>query len=287
MPTDIAEARDELFRAWVRESPRVRAPLRRAAEAINRQITAAKMMEDGSRMLPGKAAELERVIQREMSRAFQGVHAEIRQGILNSMERSAEAQLSNLTGKGLRALPDVEVRRIQQDVLKMLNDKYPPGTLNYYERMQLMQHRHERQLVDVVGRRHYSGEGLSRIRLNVETALLHNDGATPLEGGSVSHQSRRLMISEEARLSTEIEKRVARASGVELGYWTLSSDHKWEGGGESCEILAASTGDSVNDYVLKIPFDRRPAVLSGMYSLDEWPAHPHPFCKCHMEPFVA
>ncbi len=91
----------------------------------------------------------------------------------------------------------------------------------------------------------------------------------------------RISRTEQNRAMHEAVLEVMDSAGIELGYWRLSSSHKWYGGGEICEVLATNTGDGVESILRKTGSN---LSSLGLYSADSFPTLAHPNCMCSIEP---
>jgi hypothetical protein len=287
MPDKFAETKDAIFRNWVRESRGLRSALQDAVSKIDKRLSRDVFDEELKGVLQSQQTRLSNLAKGDLRNAFLRIDREIQAGIDRAIIRAARPHLLAMRKAGIPPMTQSKYMEIRKEVLELLEKPFPKGSgLSYMDRIRLIQRQHERQLEDVLSNRHLSGNGPAKVRQNIRDALTFAEEGTPVRGGSAVKKLRRIMISEESRLASEMERRILDASGVQFGYWRLSPEHKWEGGSEICEIYAASTGEDVESAIRKLPRDSQPQDLDGLYLMDTWPEYPHPFCKCHMEPLI-
>lgn len=291
MPSDalLSKAKDLLFRSWIRESRFVRSPLMQLNAQLQNMIDPNSFTKDGGRMYKTAADQMARKIRRDMASAFDQADLEIQRAVERAASRASLYQKKFLQGENVQLLGNDELRRIQAEAVKMLNKEFPEGSgIRYRDRMASIRRRHEKEMLKTLRASYARGDAMGRIERDFKVRLTNNKVGvrSPVSGGSVSKQVSRVMVAEEARISQETEKRVLKAHGIEYAYWRLSPDHRWENGAEICEQIAAGTGVGVRASITRSTSTSKPIVMEGLYKVESWPEYPHPYCKCHMEPFV-
>jgi hypothetical protein len=289
MPADkiLQEVVDVLFRSWVRESRYVRTPFQKMNRKIQGRLDKQGFNASGEWMLKRNADRLSAAIRKDMAKAFNDVDLEIQSAVERAAARAVKYQKRFLKAANVPFLKSAEINAIHKEAAKILNEDFPAGSaLNYRDRLKMIRMRHERELLGSLRASYKSGDALARISKEAKLRLTSNTIGVKVRvsGGSVAKQVSRVMVAEEARISHEIERRILVVHNVEYGYWRLSPDHKWENGSEICEVLAVGTGEGVLRSLRE--GESRPVILEGLYRLDEWPEYPHPYCKCHLEPWL-
>jgi hypothetical protein len=289
MPADkiLGEVVDVLFRSWVRESRYVRTPFQKMNRKIQGRLGKSGFNASGEWMLKRNADRLSAAIRKDMGKVFNEVDLEIQSAVERAAARAVKYQKRFLKAANVPFLKSAEINAIHNEASKILNEDFPKGSgLSYRDRLKMIRMRHERELLGSLRASYKSGDALARIAKEAKLRLTSNTPGVKVRvsGGSVAKQVSRVMVAEEARISHEIERRILIAHNVEYGYWRLSPEHKWEGGSEICEVLAAGTGEGLATSVKRE--EHGPLILEGLYRLDAWPEYPHPYCKCHMEPWI-
>lgn len=107
-------------------------------------------------------------------------------------------------------------------------------------------------------------------------------GQTRVDGGSVGKALSRINRTEQTRISHKIAREIALAAGVSFMYWRLSPSHRWYGGNEICEKLAAQTGFGVIAALHRAGVVPSSVELEGLYLAQDPPYVPHPNCMCSL-----
>jgi hypothetical protein len=285
----LIKAKDLLFRSWIRESGSLRSQFRALNTSIQGKLMPGAFTGEGDRMYKAQADRLERAIRRDMRSAFDAADREIQLAVERAASRAAVYQKKFLDASGVPILGNKELQLLQKEAVKILGEEFPKGSgLTYHDRLKVIRMRHEREMVASIRKSYRNGNAQESIRREMSLRLTNNKVGvrTRVSGGSVSKQVSRMMIAEEARISQETEKLILEAHDIELAYWRLSPDHKWEGS-EICEVLASTVGPGVEAALRRsTSTSTSTVILEGLYLVSEWPDYPHPCCKCHMDPVV-
>jgi len=285
----LIKAKDLLFRSWIRESGSLRSQFRALNTSIQGKLMPGAFTGEGDRMYKAQADRLERAIRRDMRSAFDAADREIQLAVERAASRAAVYQKKFLDASGVPILGNKELQLLQKEAVKILGEEFPKGSgLTYHDRLKVIRMRHEREMVASIRKSYRNGNAQESIRREMSLRLTNNKVGvrTRVSGGSVSKQVSRMMIAEEARISQETEKLILEAHDIELAYWRLSPDHKWEGS-EICEVLASTVGQGVEAALRRsTSTSTSTIILEGLYLVSEWPDYPHPCCKCHMYPVV-
>jgi hypothetical protein len=285
----LIKAKDLLFRSWIRESGSLRSQFRALNTSIQGKLMPGAFTGEGDRMYKAQADRLERAIRRDMRSAFDAADREIQLAVERAASRAAVYQKKFLDASGVPILDNKELQLLQKEAVKILGEEFPKGSgLTYHDRLKVIRMRHEREMVASIRKSYRNGNAQESIRREMSLRLTNNKVGvrTRVSGGSVSKQVSRMMIAEEARISQETEKLILEAHDIELAYWRLSPDHKWEGS-EICEVLASTVGQGVEAALRRsTSTSTSTVILEGLYLVSEWPDYPHPYCKCHMDPVV-
>ena len=283
--TTLNRDRSRLFRFWASSSEAVKEAFDEIYLDLESQLSAQMFNTSNTMLLPAQRAMVRERLRRELSTAIAVTEEAIEHSVSTAIARSQSAHVAYLQRMGAAIPSNQTLSRIRTGILRNLDNEYPPGSgISFRNRMDRMFIHHSRQLSTVVGNVHLRGNARERILRDARSALIYpGPGNTPVIGGSLYRQSRRLLVAEETRAANQVEIATARSAGVSYAYWRLSPEHKWYGGNEICEVLANNMNYDLRD--IKIGNRRIPAGrLRGLYRMDSWPAYPHPFCKCHPEP---
>lgn len=283
--TTLNQDRSRLYRSWIGNSIAVREGFDEVYRDIEEQLLP-KFFDSYDRSLLGASrALIKDRLRRNLETALLITEETIENSVETAIFRAQSIHTAYLQRIGARVPTATELSRIRTRVLDSLNREYPPGSgISFRDRIQLLQIRHTNQLLRIINNRYINGGARNKILRDVNAALLYGGvGNTPVRGGSLYRQSRRLLVAEQTRAANEVENLTAKSAGIEYGYWRLSPEHIWYGGNEVCEVLANTINNDFRDITSGgrlLSMGR----LRGLYRLDEWPDYPHPFCKCHMEP---
>lgn len=281
----LAESREVLFRSWVRQSSRLRRPLRQSVAELMSTLDVAGFTKDQLRLLAAGRRRMERAARRTLSAAISDMESTIEEGVGQAIRRAQRSQLQHLEGLGLK-LSRAQISAIQDVAMLQLDAEFPPGSgQTFRTRMRALESRQQDALTRSLSRQ---GDGAAKlIARDLRDGLTHQGpGRSPTRGGSAFKQGRRILVAEQTRLSNRVEVDTMRAAGVDFAYWRLNPAHRWYGGREICEHLASRTDPSIGAELerLGVPVDS--VLLQGLHRLSDWPQYPHPFCKCYPEAFL-
>jgi hypothetical protein len=95
----------------------------------------------------------------------------------------------------------------------------------------------------------------------------------------------RLLVGEQLRRSYNTDQKVLQHSGVLFAYRRLSDAHPVYKKEEICEFLARQ--ETVSPTRLQAAGFLPDAIdTRGLYTIQQAPGYPHPFCKCYLEPLA-
>jgi len=281
---ELAKARELLFRSWVRESAELNRPIRNLAGELVSQIESSTSL-DGTRILARERQKLERLTRRTIDRAVDRMTRDIERDVSRAVARAQRAQLAHIESLGLRRI-DSRLRSVIHDaVMEELDREFPPGSgKSFRSRMRALGTKHKSQVRRFLSGNYSAGNAAERITRDVKAGLAFSGkGRTPVKGGSMIRQSRRIMVSEETRLANEVERRTLQASGVAFAYWRLNPAHKWYGGREICEHFASRIVPETQQELDRLGIRVSASELEGLHLVADWPQYPHPYCKCYPE----
>jgi hypothetical protein len=203
-----------------------------------------------------------------------------------AVKRAQRGQVRHLKDMGIR-IPTVQVRRdIRNEVMNMLDEEFPPGSgQTFRTRLTALQQSRKAQLRSILRQSRQRGDISTVVQRDINNALTHSKAGakTPVRGGSAFKQARRLLVAEETRIANRVEIMTLDAAGVQYSYWRLNPSHRWYGGTETCEHLAANTGPGVQEALIAEEKKVGRVDTNGLYLLQEYPDYPHPYCRCFPE----
>lgn len=282
---ELAEERGKLYRSWVRDASKVRGPMKIVARRTETALVNARISKDGTELLSSSVRRVTRQVEKDLADAIEYADQNIQGQVEKAVSRAAKAQNKHLKSIGARELSRKQLTDLQRAVVKSMDQEFPKGSgLTYHDRIARIRRHHEAQLKGVIRRSYSQGDVVHSMQRDLRAGLAHTaPGRTPLAGGSAAKKLQRMLVAEETRLANEVERRVVRASGAGFAYWRLNPRHKWYGGAEICEVLASSTGSDVLSELRRLKVDTSQVALEGLYTVDNYPEYPHPFCICFLE----
>lgn len=238
-------------------------------------------------MVSSSRKMLTKKVQRELGPILSHMDADFRTRLRAAIERAARAQVVYLRAQGIVTPVKANLDSIVENALLAIDRDFPPGTgVTYMNRLERINADHQQTLSKILNGT-YRHKAEEEITSGVRTTLTHHRfGRTPIAGGSATKKTMGLFVAEQARITNDVETEIMRASGIELAYWRLSPAHPWYGGSEICEVLAAYENPDIDRYLNQNPETRSGISLSGLHRISDWPAYPHPWCKCYAEPLI-
>lgn len=284
----LARDRGRLFNYWIANSSFVREAFDEVYQDIRRQLSPNMFNQNNTAMLATYSAVLRERLRRNLGSALSATEAAIEASVASAILRTQRVQTAFLQRLGISPLSETELSLMRSRVLRGLNTEFPIGSgITFRNRIDRLMVNHYSQLSSILYAVHLRGGAQERILRDSRYALTYEGpGNTPIRGGSIYRQSRRLVVAEQARAASQVEIEMARESGLRYAYWRLSPSHRWYGGSEICEVLANSINE---DLVGKVKVGGRVlpnGMLRGLYALDNWPMYPHPYCQCYSEPVL-
>jgi hypothetical protein len=281
---DLAKERSESFRSAVKGSKRITLELKAASKSLEREIDAVSRLDRFS-LVKRKSGSLRKMAGRVVADSINKADIAITNAVESSVDRGLSAQARYLKKLGLDPISSTEMAKIKDTSMVMWRREFPPGSgMNYHKRLLAIGAHHKKQIVDATGIASSRKMAPEMIKRRVSRGLF-GTGRVGVSGGSLSNKLQRLMVAEETRMANFAEIRFLSSSGIDLAYWRLDPSHKWYGGTEICEHLASVINPVVRDSLEYVGIHLSDAELMGLHPLEGWPAYPHPYCKCHPEPW--
>lgn len=279
--------KDRLYRGWILETRDAKKMVAQTNTKIQAQLSTAGVSADGTYLLKRTVQRLSVSIRKDLQRLFSEVDMELQKAVAKAASNATKSQLRWLKTHKVPLVGPSKLAELEAEASRYLKTDFPPGsTLNYKDRLKMIRMRHERALMASLTETYKRGDALDVLSRDVKVRFttIRPGVRAGVPGGSLAKQISSVMVAEEGRVAQHIERKVLRAHGIELGYFRLSGDHKFSGGSEICEQLSEGIGDGVADYLRGR--DDRPTITEGLYLLEEYPPYPHPYCKCHIEPWI-
>lgn len=278
--------RARLWRYWAGTSSAVREGFDEVYQDLESQMLPQMFDTHDTMLLGAHRSIIRQRLRQDLAVALTVTEETIDHSVVTAVSRAQSAHLAHLQRIGARIPTGAELSAIRTRVLDGLNREFPPGSgMSFRDRMDRLRMVHTNQLSNIVGSTHLRGNARNKILRDSRYALLYEGpGNTPVRGGSLYRQSRRLLVAEQTRAANAVEIETARQAGVEYAYWRLSPEHIWYGGNEICEVYANAINQNLRDEIIIGGRSPSTGMLRGLYRLDDWPMYPHPFCKCHSEP---
>jgi hypothetical protein len=282
---DLIDSREILFLVWLRETSRVRQPLREVVQDVLNHLPYVPLNQTGTRLSLSFAQFLSQRINEGLQQVFGVVDADIRDGAQRAIARAIRTQVRFLKQSGI-AVPDAaSLQKIADSVFGKLTGEFPPGSgVTYRQRLNRTLAKHNKQAKSILTRAYRPEETIDKISKDLTKGLVGpRKGQRAIPGGSASAKLSRIKVAEEARLANIAEVQVARTAGLELGYWRRRGHHRCGTG--ICVTLAEQIGSGVLSALDAMNIRPGSVDLHGLYLLSDWPYYPHPYCQCYPEPF--
>lgn len=290
--TALAEQRNILFRATLRESSAARGGLLRAEQTINSRIDDLVSREgfftkDGKRLTARGRQSLESLANRELTEAFRNFRLDTQHNMNRVINRAVRIQSNNAISHGLPPLSKQQLRAIKKSAIEYMSQNFPENSgLSFYDRLDTQEQFRANQLQRILSRSYETGNAAQVIKRDIRSALSSNSPGTSIQGGTAYKQLRRLLIAEETRVANAVELATIKEFGIRFVYWRLSPAHRWYGGKDICEVHASRVSVDTMTSIEAAGVDPVGLELEGLYRVGSVPAYPHPFCKCFLEPFI-
>lgn len=285
---DLAREREKLFLELIGSAAFLSALTKGLSEDLTGQVHEGLLIQSGTRLSLQSAGRIHTDAVKGLKSILEEADELFRGSVIKAIIRSSDSVSGFLLRSGLTPLTTEQIRKIQEDVFRLMDEEFPPGSgVTYRMRLDRIHRAHGAQMNMVLKRSHPQGSTVPNIMRDIRNGIFHTEAVrTPIAGGSAAKKLQRLLVAEESRLANEVERRVFQASGVNFGYWRLSPLHKWYGGNEICEILASNEDPRVSEMLARSGRALSKVPLKGLYSLNRWPDYPHPYCKCYLEPLI-
>lgn len=121
-------------------------------------------------------------------------------------------------------------------------------------------------------------------RAAVRDVVSAGTGVRAAIGGSIRRDMDRLLVSEAGARTRETERQVMLTAGVGFAWWRLSATHPPYKKLEICEFYASRVLEGIETRLVAAGVEPASVDLDGLLPLDSVPEHPHPFCRCWLEP---
>lgn len=207
------------------------------------------------------------------------LHSETRANIMSSIENNVskiiQSENAKLKKLGLPPLTNVDVERLQNNVMKNSMSKFKGATLD--KRLKTSKNMANERLKYEARISTDEERAKDRKQKAMDFLTDKRESGRSLIGGSNYKYNERILVSEFNRSSQDAMKEYLKELNI-LGRWVLSSKHNIR---DVCDKIAEQTGARANRLIDK--FNIR-VNREGVYTSEEIPEYPHPYCQCRIDP---
>lgn len=281
-PKAVRASRAATLRALPKQAASVRRLYRELSTEIIKDVKAVRRTASGRLPKPTEV-RLRKKIERRLKGVSSSIQGMFKSNILQAAEREVRAQSRALKSLGLPPLTlEAQSRLAEKVAARVFREPFPGTSQTTTDRVSALQAR-AAKLGDSVLRA--DEEMFPRRARQLGVGLHDTRPGSPREvpGGSVGKSLERINRTEQQRAAHESAVALGMEVGLQYAYWRLSPMHKWYGGNEICEKLAAQQGPGVEQALLSDGDDPGRHDTRGLYLLVKFPEVPHPNCMCQVE----
>lgn len=195
-------------------------------------------------------------------------------GIENSIQQELQKRNAKLVNEKRPPMTQARMEQIQNNVMKSSTGKFKGKTLG--QRLTVSKNlanaRIKKELQNSTTK-----ENAEKSRNRAINFLTDNrEGGRSLQGGSNYKFEERILVAEMNRARQETTREIMSEFDL-LGRWVLSARHNIF---DICDKFATETGRKAERLIRMYNL---PIFQEGVYTNDEMPDYPHPFCQCEID----
>ena len=232
---------------------------------------------------PIKPSQVKNAMNR-VNRVTRNLTADVRATIMTSIDTAISETISKqnawLKLNGFPPLTELEQEKLRNQAIAKSLGTFKGATLekrlDVSKRLANKRLRQEITLSD-------TKKGVEESRIRSLAFMTDNrETGRSLIGGSNYKYNERILVSEYNRAKQEASREIMKELGL-LGRWTLSSRHKIY---DICDEFAERTGEQASKLLASLNISIFELDPRGVYTADELPDYPHPYCQCSIEPVL-
>ena len=232
---------------------------------------------------PIKPSQVKNAMNR-VNRVTRNLNADVRATIMTSIDTAISETISKqnawLKLNGFPPLTELEQERLRNQAIAKSLGTFKGATLekrlDVSKRLANKRLRQEITLSD-------TKKGVEESRKRALAFMTDNrETGRSLIGGSNYKYNERILVSEYNRAKQEASREIMKELGL-LGRWTLNSRHKIY---DICDEFAEKTGEQASKLLASLNVSIFELDPRGVYTADELPDYPHPYCQCSIEPVL-